>query len=94
MEISENQDFDDLDKWVKNAIRDDFVSYVENGGFGYKKDLTQIQDQFKHTTRCIKKLTTLLKVEQEKNNFLQMAIEHQSKQIESICREIILLKDE
>ena len=92
MEIGENENFDNLDKWVKNAIRNDFMSYVDKGGFDYKKDLTEIAKQFKHTTSCIKKLTTLVNIEQEKSQYLEEAIRFQSKQIESICREIIFLK--
>ena len=94
MEIGENENFDNLEKWIKNSIAKDFMSYVDNGGFGYKKDLTEIAKQFKHTTQCIKKLTTLVSIEREKSQFLEGAIRFQSKQIESICREIIELKGE
>jgi hypothetical protein len=92
MEIEENENFENLDKWIKESIRDDFMSYIDKGGFEFKKDLTEIAKQFKHTTQCIKKLTTLVSVEREKSQYLEEALRFQSKQIESICREIIMLK--
>ena len=92
MDIGKNQNFDDLDKFLKKAIREDFLDYISNDGKHYKRDLTEIVEHLNHQTRCIKKLTTLVKVEQEKSQFLELAIQHQSKQIESICREIIHLK--
>ena len=94
MDLGENTNFEELDDWIKKSIRDDFMSYIDNGGFEFKKDLTLVDEKFKHTTQCIKKLTTLLNVEREKSQFLEEAIRFQSKQIEAICREIIEIKGE
>lgn len=94
MEIGENESFDNLNEWIKKSIRNDFMSYIDNGGFDFKKDLIFIDEKFNHTTQCIKKLTTLLNIEKEKSQFLEEAIRYQSKQIEAICREIIELKGE
>ena len=92
MEIGDNNNFDDLNTYINKLIQKDFMSYLDNGGNSFTKDLKEVDNILSHHLRLINKLTAKLKQQEEGNQILQKAIQYNSDIIQNLCREIINLK--